>query len=209
VLVLLLLFSSTGVSAQTEDFYRTIDSLWTLHQYYTLRQMGVVDSHELENRLRKSGSIYVAEAVRGLYKYDPVVKDSLNAKVWDIHQSNMKYMKWTIEHNEVPELDHAQAAIFLGFTQICSLAEFDSIDPLLRKLLKKRIIKSISYANAYDFVQVEHKLPERYFTISWGDPVSRKSCPHTPADISQANIYRKEIGLRKWKPKCTDIPLRP
>ena len=200
---LLLLFSSVALHAQNEDLYRTLDSLHTLDQYYTLRLFGVNDNHRMDSLLRKElNKGYMKEAVAKLYKYDPVIKDSLNEKRSQMREYNFRYLKWLMEMGMIKKLDQDHVSVFTGLMSGFTLKQFDEIDPLLLDLSSKKIIKPITYANLYDFVHLSHSLPEEYYTAYYFDKNTGKSCLHTPPDIKQTNAYRQAIGLGRWKPDC-------
>jgi len=109
-----------------------------------------------------------------------------------------------MENGLVKKMDYIHAAKFTEIIDHFSPDEFDAIDPLLQRLLSKKIIKPILYANVYDFIHMSHKLPQKYFVIFQFNKDTNKSCVQTPPDIKQTDIYRKAIGLKKWKPACRD-----
>jgi hypothetical protein len=200
---LLLLFSSAALHAQNPDLYRNLDSLHTLDQYYIFRLFGITDSHKLDSILQKQLNMgYMAEAVEKLYKYDPVGKDSLNEKRSQMRDSNFKYLKSLMEMGMIKKLDQNHLSAITGLISEFTLKQFNEIDSLLLDLSSKKIIKPVSYANMYDFAHLSHSLPEKYYTAYHFDKNTGNNCLHIPPDIKQTNLYRKVIGLGKWKPDC-------
>lgn len=73
----------------------------------------------------------------------------------------------------------------------------DAMLAFLLTEVKEDCMPAQEYAMIYDRVQLDKKLPERYFVIEHYDTVTGTYSIGKPADINATNQARREIGLKK------------